>query len=340
MKNVMQMNHHVSESVSSRRIPFWDVTKCILIYCVILGHLLQTIVYRNNAALWNDNIFKGIYMFHMPLFALVSGYFAAGSIARHHFSALWRYALRVGVPNAVYWLVTFLLWHSGGTLWFLDFILASCLFLFFVALCKKGWVKSVALGLPLFLLALLRFFDRLDMFPCVTHFTYLYPFFLLGAFLHHQGKESAVINRYWLVALPLFLILIPLFPGDWLVYKTPFRFTFYAIGVDIVRSLVALLGCCACLACCKYISQIANFCLVLNIGKATLALYLLQSLFMEKMPHLWSWLPFSSCLYMSPICALFVLLILYAFYCLTHRIPYIGPMMYGEININKVNKSR
>jgi fucose 4-O-acetylase-like acetyltransferase len=60
--------------MTSKRIAWFDNSKGILIFLVVLGHLLE--VYRhydeNTVVLW---LYNTIYTFHMPLFILISGYF-------------------------------------------------------------------------------------------------------------------------------------------------------------------------------------------------------------------------------------------------------------------------
>lgn len=53
------------------RLTFYDVLKCYAIFLVVLGHVIQTFnpMYRTN------DVFLVIYMFHMPLFIAISGYF-------------------------------------------------------------------------------------------------------------------------------------------------------------------------------------------------------------------------------------------------------------------------
>lgn len=54
------------------RDEFWDVTKALLIFTVVLGHTLEiNLDNRINLALYNT-----IYTFHMPLFVFLSGYFS------------------------------------------------------------------------------------------------------------------------------------------------------------------------------------------------------------------------------------------------------------------------
>ena len=53
------------------RIFYFDTIKFILIYLVVLGHVLEP----NRALSWNSEIYTSIYLFHMPLFIILSGYF-------------------------------------------------------------------------------------------------------------------------------------------------------------------------------------------------------------------------------------------------------------------------
>ena len=62
------------EIMTSNRIAWFDNSKGILIFLVVVGHLLEA--YRhyneNTVVLW---LYNTIYTFHMPLFILISGYF-------------------------------------------------------------------------------------------------------------------------------------------------------------------------------------------------------------------------------------------------------------------------
>ena len=66
-----------------RRDKFWDVTKAVLIFTVVLGHTLEINLHnRINMASYNT-----IYTFHMPLFVFLSGYF---SKKYNDISSFWR----------------------------------------------------------------------------------------------------------------------------------------------------------------------------------------------------------------------------------------------------------
>lgn len=67
MSNVM----YREDKNKSMRFPFYDILKAYAIFLVVLGHVIQTF----NPEWKTDNVFLGIYMFHMPLFIAISGYF-------------------------------------------------------------------------------------------------------------------------------------------------------------------------------------------------------------------------------------------------------------------------
>ena len=65
------------------RLP--DVLRGFAIFLVILGHCIQEgsgIDFKGNAMYFYDEVYQFIYSFHMPLFMMISGYFAWDSIDR------------------------------------------------------------------------------------------------------------------------------------------------------------------------------------------------------------------------------------------------------------------
>lgn len=68
------------DPVSLNRILWLDALKCFAMFLVIWGHVIQ---YGVTDYLEND-IHIDIYSFHMPLFMMISGFFA-GNIAKYSF---------------------------------------------------------------------------------------------------------------------------------------------------------------------------------------------------------------------------------------------------------------
>ena len=81
------------QSGSSLSLPardaFWDAGRAVLMWLVILGHTIQELAAGN---FFTHPLFKGIYLFHIPLFFFISGYFAYSSIKKHHWKSISRSA--------------------------------------------------------------------------------------------------------------------------------------------------------------------------------------------------------------------------------------------------------
>lgn len=56
-----------------KRTPFWDNARFACIVLVVLGHATQRLTYDSDIAL---GLYLLIYAFHMPAFAIISGYFS------------------------------------------------------------------------------------------------------------------------------------------------------------------------------------------------------------------------------------------------------------------------
>ena len=64
--------------MESKRICYFDYSKGILIFLVVLGHCISYgcgANYMNKELYYSNWLYKIIYTFHMPAFALISGYF-------------------------------------------------------------------------------------------------------------------------------------------------------------------------------------------------------------------------------------------------------------------------
>lgn len=74
------------EGMHARRNPYPDILKGMAILLVILGHCIQFgsgSAYEAGAFFQSNSLFIWIYSFHMPLFMILAGYFAAGSLQRY-----------------------------------------------------------------------------------------------------------------------------------------------------------------------------------------------------------------------------------------------------------------
>ncbi|WP_309065249.1 acyltransferase family protein [Microbacterium sp.] len=138
-----------------RRVPFWDNARFACIVLVVLGHGTQRLIYDSDVAyafyLW-------IYAFHMPAFALISGYFSKST------SPTRRQMARVITDILLPYLVFELLWtltkwlvegeanpnltQPSWTLWFLLALGIFRLVLPYLALLRWPllWALAISIG--------------------------------------------------------------------------------------------------------------------------------------------------------------------------------------------------
>ncbi|WP_091966594.1 nodulation factor fucose acetyltransferase NolL [Bradyrhizobium shewense] len=203
--------HHVTgkvmpETAHDRDLAL-DFTKGVLIILVIVGHLIQYILYRNEG-FWDSASFKWIYMFHMPLFMAISGYLSCRALTGKPFTkAICDRAMQLLLPM-LFWcslletlkLTVFprpagavdnvlqFLNDFAGAYWFvwaafICFLLAKTVSIFNHS---SSWVFLVSVILVV--LAPLTF----SIFPLIK---YTYPFFCLGfAFAQSRERWTSIVR--------------------------------------------------------------------------------------------------------------------------------------------------
>lgn len=133
----------------------------------------------------------------MPLFVMVSGYFGIIGVRRHGRGYVWRNAKHLLVPSLVTALV-YLAYGAGRAcaageplhapgygdflrVWFLICIFECSLFTWILLLFKSLWWRAAWFVVPMVLAMVC------SGFPHPGQFTFLYPFFLLGAWAQARG---------------------------------------------------------------------------------------------------------------------------------------------------------
>ena len=283
-------------TLPQQRDLFWDAAKAGLIILVILGHAIQYASDGNT--FWSSPLFKGIYIFHMPLFMLISGYFAAQKLMvapsgylQGQFRHLMFPALTLGTGKLLCFIVATLLCggslcllscaRAGFTLWFLWTLFECCLF-GRVLFCVRSWVwRTLWLILPM-VLALV--------FPTAffysAYFTFLWPFFLLGCLGRHLGLDSeSFAHPVWLLSVPPAAAAYTLWEADWYVYLTPLILHADHHVAAAARLLAGLAGSLSFLCCIRALMPLLkHFPSFLKLGQCTLGLYIMQDVFFSICP--------------------------------------------------------
>lgn len=199
-----------------------DSIKGLLIILVILGHFINAL---DNTNFVNHGVMGCIYIFHMPLFILLSGYFTKHP-SQNTASNLWR-----GVGNLFITLVIFhvlasyriylivnefiapLKMFPFGVLWYLLSLICWRIMLFYT---PKSLLNKPALYLIIALvISVLSGLTDLGLFMSIQRTLNFYVFFLLGFYyrqgyantsLWHNNKLHGIVV---IVLLPLIFWLYP-----------------------------------------------------------------------------------------------------------------------------------
>nr|AFJ42508.1 NolL [Bradyrhizobium elkanii] len=177
----------------------FDFAKGTLIILVIIGHLLQYVIYRGNGY-WDSPYFKSIYMFHMPLFMAISGYLSSRALLGKSFArSVKERASQLLLPTLFWWTileaVKVAVFLPSGSMVGGDFL---------NDLVGSYWFIWATFASFLVVKGLLAIFRRLSMwivgisafavavmpvtFSIAPLLRYTYPFFCLG-FLLSQSTE-------------------------------------------------------------------------------------------------------------------------------------------------------
>ncbi|MDO5663513.1 MAG: acyltransferase family protein [Brachybacterium sp.] len=179
-----------------RRVPFWDNARFACIVLVVLGHGIQRLIYDSDISyafyLW-------IYAFHMPAFALISGYFSkSASPTRRQMS---RVITDILLPYVIFeslWTLT--KWLVEGqanpnptqpswTLWFLLALGIFRLVLPYLALLRRPLLWSLAISIGV------GYLTNVDSTFSLSRTLGLLFFFTLGWWM----REHDIVRRFGLI---------------------------------------------------------------------------------------------------------------------------------------------
>ena len=185
------------------RVPLWDTARFVAIALVVVGHAVQRLIGDSDAALIE---YLFIYAFHMPLFAIISGYFSKPGPPNERqmrrvitdivipyviFETIWTAVQAVVEGN---WSVNPT--EPSWTLWFLLALGIFRLVLPYLALVRWPLVWAVALSIGV------GYFSNVDSTFSLSRAIGILPFFVLGWKLHEWG----IVDRWRLADPPTLLV--------------------------------------------------------------------------------------------------------------------------------------
>ncbi len=237
------------------RILYWDVIKCIAIILVVWGHCLQyfssnqDVVYRENLT------FDFIYSFHMPLFMMVSGYFALSVFRSGIIETVLKKGRQLYLPSvSTYFFVGLilifvrqqqfldslknLLWYCWSSYWFL-----KALFIFYVVttIFVIVWQKSKMSVIFLVILggAIIPT-EWFDFVHCIS----MYPYFVLGILFHKY--ERWLFNHTKIIGCTALVIYLIMFfnwrISEYDMYVYLFDWDWSILNIYVTRVLIGTSG--------------------------------------------------------------------------------------------------
>ncbi|MCC4909726.1 acyltransferase family protein [Microbacterium sp. cx-59] len=179
-----------------RRVPFWDNARFACVALVVFGHAAQRLIYDSDAAL---SVYLVVYAFHIPAFALISGYFSkSGALGRRQMARVITDILLPYVIFETLWTVTKWLVEGEASInptrpsWTLWFLLALGIFrlvLPYLALLRWPllWAAIVSVGVG--------YLPNVDSTLSLSRTLGLLFFFTLGWWL----REHDIVARWRLL---------------------------------------------------------------------------------------------------------------------------------------------
>lgn len=231
---------------AKRRVPFWDTARFVAVALVVVGHGIQRLTGDSDSALI---LYLFIYGFHVPAFALISGYFskadAPTSIQMRKVvtELLLPYLIMETIWSFVQFVVEgrqdFNPTKPSWTLWFLLALGIFRLVLPYLALVRWPLLWAVVLSVGV------GYFDNVDNTFSLSRTIGLLPFFVLGWMLRERGlidrwrlaervagwvrAAAASVLAGWLVVVAVFIEQFrEIQLQHWLFYDDSYR----AIGED------------------------------------------------------------------------------------------------------------
>ncbi|MDQ0199219.1 acyltransferase family protein [Neobacillus ginsengisoli] len=194
---------------SSRRSLYFDNAKFFLIFLVVFGHVISPIKDNNNILF---TLYSVIFLFHMPAFIFISGYFSKGFNKKGY---LLKILKKILLPYLIFQVLYSLFYYLDGevpslkvdmlqphwSLWFLLSLFCWNLFLYIFARLKwTGLVISIAIGVGI------GYFDHVGSFLSLSRTLVFFPYFLLGYLV--EPKHLKIVKKARFSPLIGFAILL------------------------------------------------------------------------------------------------------------------------------------
>ncbi|GER65842.1 putative membrane-bound acyltransferase YkrP [Weizmannia acidilactici] len=178
---------------ASQRSSYFDNAKFILIYLVVLGHLISPFKSQDNFLF---TLYTVIFLFHMPAFILISGYFSKGYKKKGHLLKSFK---KILVPYFIFQSIYSIYYYCTGeeskltfnylephwTLWFLlSLFFCNLLLHLFARFRWAGLAAASVIGIGI------GYWDDAGSYLSLSRTFVFFPYFLLGHLLEPQHLQK------------------------------------------------------------------------------------------------------------------------------------------------------
>lgn len=181
---------------------YWlDNTKFFLILLVVVGHFIEPLI--NNNKIIND-IYNFIYVFHMPLFIFITGFFSKN--IRNSKKRILTYLILYIIMQSIELLITnkkFSMVNAEFALWYLQVIIAYNLML---SIINKSNSKILII-LSLIIGLIIGFDNKAGHLASLSRIFVMLPFFMMG-YLTIEEQLYKLKNKKNIIFAILFLIIL------------------------------------------------------------------------------------------------------------------------------------
>lgn len=277
------------------RIPFFDNARAILIFLVVFGHMIQP--FASDSHLINS-LYAIIYIFHMPMFILLAGFFAKGSgqpryILKLAKNLLLPYLIFQLLYTGLYFILGREEWYKGilhpqWAMWFLLSLFGWHILLILFKRLPAVWgiLISVAIGI------LVGYTDLIGYGLSMSRTLVFFPFFLAGYFLTKEHIQLIKTKGLKIVGLLFTLVLFAFIyitinvdvtlDTDWLSGAVAYRSLEAEISGGLMRLIIYILASCLIVVMIAWIPS-KDYGYFTRLGEKTLYVYLLHGFIIQPL---------------------------------------------------------
>lgn len=245
------------------RDAYYDNARFLLIFLVVLGHFIQSYIHDNKFIF---SLYTTIYLFHMPAFILISGYFAKGFNRKGYLGKLVKkligpYLIFQGIYSFYYYflqdkpLSNLDPLNPQWSLWFLLSLFFWNLLLFVFT----KWNMKFSILFAFFLGVLVGYFDIINSYLSLSRTIVFFPLFLLGFYFKKEhftklrNHKIQFMSMLFFIGFFIVIYIGPEFEYKWLFGSKPFqvlgqeglkagliRLTIYGLTLLAIVSFLAL----------------------------------------------------------------------------------------------------